>query len=61
MESLIKKIKYQLKEGKHRVADWAVLELLRYIEELEKEIEYQKLQFAAREEYHMQDKNFEKK
>lgn len=33
--SLINKLKYQIKEGKFRVADWAVLELIAYIEHLE--------------------------
>lgn len=36
--SLINKIKYQIKEGKFRVADWAVLELIEYIEYLENRV-----------------------
>jgi hypothetical protein len=36
--SNITKIKYQIKEGKFRVADWAVLELIEYIEYLENRV-----------------------
>lgn len=36
--SMIQKINYQLKEGKYRVADWAVKELIEYIYHLENQV-----------------------